>query len=124
AGIRTALPLRETISTASRSSFTRSMRGNRVLRASLALMDMMRASLSGQVVQVYGTTHRRRVTSRAAIGDACARRPAEGRAIYEGRAQVDAYRQETLWDIEHQEATIRDEHAAHLYDAVNQWGCG
>ncbi|WP_417233448.1 class I SAM-dependent methyltransferase [Arthrobacter sp.] len=57
-----------------------------------------------------------------AIGDRCVRRPAEGSADYEGRAQVDSYRKEVLWAVEYQEATISDDHAAHLYDAVSQWG--
>lgn len=82
----------------------------------------MKASPFGRVVRVHGTTHLRRVTSRAAIGDACARRPAEGCAVYEELAHVESYSQEILWATKHQEATIRDEHAAHLYDAVNQWG--
>lgn len=42
-GMRTTLPLRETISMASWSLFTRSMSGKSVFRASLALIDLMRA---------------------------------------------------------------------------------
>lgn len=35
---------------------------------------------------------------------------------------MDSHCPEIPWAIEHQEATISDEHAAHLYDAVNHWG--
>ncbi|MGP5126460.1 class I SAM-dependent methyltransferase [Brachybacterium tyrofermentans] len=85
-------------------------------------MDMVKASPFGRVVRVHGTTHHRRVTSQSAIGDACARRPAEEFTVHEGLAQAESYSQEILCATKHQEATNRDEHAAHLYDAVNQWG--
>lgn len=59
ADMSTALPLRETISTASRSSFTRSMSGNRSLRASLSLLDISRPG---------GTTSRSQMSASVSTG--------------------------------------------------------
>lgn len=52
----TALPLRDTISTASRSAFIRSMSGNKVLRASLAEIDTCTPIPNPMLVQEYCTT--------------------------------------------------------------------